>query len=70
MKCYFDYISGISPTALAPVIREGEDDVRVVNFKNPEFLAPIFELLCIGATQIEIQRRALQDFHQLLEKVF
>lgn len=58
----------ISPTSLSPVLKEGEDETKTLMFKNPEFLAPIFELLCMGA-QIDIQRRALQDFSALLHKV-
>jgi hypothetical protein len=58
----------ISPTSLTPVLKEGEEDAKTLVFKNPEFLAPIFELLCMGA-QIDIQRRALQDFSALLSKV-
>ncbi len=57
MNVYFQQVVGDGPES------------RTLVFRNPEFLATIFELLCIGG-QVEIQRRALRDFVLLLTKVF
>lgn len=59
----------ISPTSLSrEVVEVGAEGARVCAFRNAEFLAPIFELLCMSG-QVDIQTRALRDFATLLTKV-
>jgi hypothetical protein len=61
----------ISPTSLSREVVEGGAggvEARVCAFKNSEFLAPIFELLCLGG-QLDLQKRALRDFATLISKV-